>query len=114
MSDERRHHDRVTIPGGLRGEVKVYQAVTITNVGSGGLKVRTPFPLQLDSFYEFRLTLPDVSVVTKGRVVHCQMSNGGESHLSYLSGVEFVEMPQHALDAISEFVQAVRSGHAGT
>ena len=53
----------------------VFQPMAIKEISRGGAQVETGFPLQLDSLHDFRLTLGDRSVVVKGRVVHCSISD---------------------------------------
>ena len=43
--DSRRDSERVEILGELRGEVMVFQPMTITEISGGGAQIETPFPL---------------------------------------------------------------------
>ena len=70
-----RARKRIEILGELHGEVMVFQPMAIKEISRGGAQVETGFPLQLDSLHDFRLTLGDRSVVVKGRVVHCSISD---------------------------------------
>ena len=45
----------------------------------GGAQIETMFPLHLDSLHDFRLTLGDRSIVVKGRVAHCSISDVEEA-----------------------------------
>ena len=54
-----RERERVPILGSLRGEVMVFQPMTILDISRGGAQIETAFPLQLDSLHDFRLTLND-------------------------------------------------------
>src|SRR5688572_28208359 len=67
---ETRDRERVPILGELRGEVMVFQAMTVLDISYGGAQIETAFPLQLDSLHEFRLTLGERSIVVKGRIAH--------------------------------------------
>ena len=109
MSDERRDSERVDILGELRGEVTVFQPMTITQIASGGAKVETPFPLQLDSLHEFRLTLGAVSVVVKGRIIHSSISDVEHAQVVYRSEVEFVEPSGRISEVIARFVDALKT-----
>jgi len=113
MSDERRESPRVQILGELRGEIMVFQPMAITEIATGGAQIETAFPLQLDSLHDVRLTLGNRSVVVKARIAHCHISDVEEERVVYRTGVEFVELSDHARIAISSFVEALRASRAG-
>ncbi|MGH9887899.1 MAG: PilZ domain-containing protein, partial [bacterium] len=98
------------ILGDLHGEVMVFQPMAIKEISRAGAQVETGFPLQLDSLHEFRLTLGDQSVVVKGRVVHCSISDVDQDVVLYKAGVEFVEPVERIASAITDFIDAVRAG----
>ena len=102
--------ERVEILGDLQGEVMVYQPMAIRELSYDGAQVETSFPLQLDSLHELRLELGGASVVVKGRVVHCSISDMDREFVSYRSGLEFVEPSIGVRDVIGRFIEAVRSG----
>jgi hypothetical protein len=108
MSGDKRDRERVPILGELHGEVMVFQPMAILDISHGGAQVETPFPLQLDSLHDFRLTLGERSVVVKGRIAHCHIGDIEEERVLYRSGVEFIEPSQHAGSAIAEFVNALK------
>lgn len=108
--DEHRDAERIQILGDLHGEVMVFQPMTIREISRGGIQVDTAFPLHLDSLHEFRLTLGDRSVIVKGRVVHCSITDVNEETVMYRSGIEFVETPDRVDDVVAEFIDAVRDG----
>src|SRR3954451_24431389 len=105
--EDKRDTERVQILGELKGEVTVFQPMTIKEISRGGVQVETTFPLQLDSLHEFRLTLGDRSVVVKGRVVHCSISDVDQEAVVYRSGVEFVEASERIDEVVSDFIHAV-------
>jgi hypothetical protein len=111
--DDRRDGPRVSILGELRGEVMVFQPMTVTEVSKGGAQVETDFPLQLDSLHDFRLTLGTRSVIVKGRIVHCRIADVEEERVAYRAGVEFVELTEHAQQAISSFMDALEESRKG-
>jgi len=84
--------------------------MTIREMSRGGAQVETGFPLQLDSLHEFRLTLGDRSVVVKGRVAHCSISDVDQEIVTYRSGVEFVEPADRVHSVISGFIDAIKDG----
>jgi len=108
--DEQRDRERIEILGELHGEVMVFQPVAIKEIGVGGVQVETTFPLQLNSLHDFRLSLGDRSLVVKGRVAHCQISDVDQELVTYRSGVEFVEPSDRISVVIRDFIDAVRAG----
>jgi hypothetical protein len=109
---QRDHRDghRIQILGQLRGEVMVFQAITITEISRGGVQIESNFPLQLDSLHEFRLGLGERSVVVKGRVVHCSISDVDQEHVVYRSGVEFVDAADRVDAVIVDFIGSLMDG----
>ena len=112
MADEsdKRDAERIQILGELHGEVMVFQPMAIKEIARGGCQVETGFPLQLDSLHEFRLTLGDRSVIVKGRVAHCSISDVEHELVFYRSGIEFVEAPDRARFVVDDFMSAVKDG----
>jgi hypothetical protein len=108
--EHQREAERLQILGDLRGEVMVFQPMAIKEISRLGAQVETGFPLQLDSLHEFRLTLGDQSVVVKGRVVHCSISDVDQEVVIYKSGVEFIEPLERVASVINGFIDAVRAG----
>lgn len=105
--EEKRVKERVPARGHLHGEVMVFQPMTIVDISHGGAQVETPFPLQLDSLHQFRLTLGDISIIVRGRIAHCRVGDLREAVAVFRSGIEFVEPSAHALQAIASFVEAL-------
>jgi hypothetical protein len=110
QDDEKRDSERLDMLGGLHGEVMVFQPMAIREISRGGAQVETAFPLQLDSLHDFRLTLGDRSVVVKGRVAHCRISDVDQELVTYRSGVEFVEPSERIIAVIADFLGAVKDG----
>ena len=114
MSGEnKRDTERVAVPSPLYGEVKVYQPMSILDVSRGGAQIETPFALQLDSLHDFRISLAQHSVVVKGRIAHCHIGDLKEGVVLYRTGVEFVEVSDHAQAAIDTFVEALKLSKRG-
>src|SRR6187431_820039 len=109
-ADDKRDTERIEILGDLRGEVMVYQPMAIREISRGGAQVETAIPLQLDSLHDFRLTLGDRSVIVKGRVAHCSISDVDQELVTYRSGIEFVEPPERFVEVISGFIDAIKDG----
>ena len=99
--------------GDLHGEVTIFQPVTIKEISAGGAQVESAFPLQPDSLHEFRLTLGDRSVVVKGRVAHCCISDVDQDLVVYRTGIEFIEPHERVASAIADFVSALKTGRLG-
>lgn len=112
-SDDKRDTDRIQILGELNGEVKVFAPMSIKEVSKGGAQVETGFPLQLDSLHEFRLTLGDRSVVVKGRIAHCRISDVDQELVTYRAGIEFVELSDRVQAAIIDFMDTIKAGRKG-
>ncbi len=109
-ADEKRDRERIEILGELRGEVMVFQPMAIKEISRGGAQIETGFPLQLDSLHDFRLTLGDRSIVVKGRVAHCSITDVEEGLVLYRAGIEFIEPAERVSTAISTFIEAITSG----
>ena len=108
--DDQRDTERIEILGELHGEVMVFQPTIIKEISRGGAQVETNFPLHLDSLHEFRLTLGERSVVVKGRVAHCKITDVEQELVRYLSGIEFIEPSEHVAAVIADFLNAIQTG----
>jgi hypothetical protein len=109
-ASDKRDTERLEILGDLHGEVMVFQPMVVKEVSQGGAQVETGFPLQLDSLHDFRLSLGDRSLIVKGRVAHCSISEVDQEVVLYRSGIEFIEAPDRIASAVSDFIDAVRNG----
>ena len=109
-ADDKRDGERLQILGELHGEVMVFQPMAIKEISHGGAQVETAFPLHLDSLHDFRLTLGDRSLVVKGRVVHCSITDVDQELVVYRAGIEFVEPADRVSSAIADFIEAVTTG----
>jgi PilZ domain len=107
--DDKRESERLQILGELHGEVMAFQPLAVKEISPDGAQVETGFPLQLDSLHEFRLTLGDQSVVVKGRIVHCSISDVEQEIVIYRSGLEFVEPSERVVEVVVGFIEAVRA-----
>jgi len=108
--DDKRDTERIEILGELNGEVMVFQPTVIREISRGGAQVETTFPLHLDSLHDFRFTLGERSIVIKGRVAHCSISDVEHEGVLYRSGIEFVEPSERVFSVISEFIDAIKTG----
>jgi hypothetical protein len=103
MPDNKRDSERVLVPADVKGEVTVYEPMTILDMSVTGAQIETKFPLQLDSLHEFRLSLGSRSV--KGRIVHSKIGELHEGVVLYRTGVEFIEPSEHVVAAMRSFVE---------
>lgn len=108
--DNKRDGERIQILGELHGEVMVFEPMAIREISRGGAQVETAFRLQLDSLHELRLTLGDRSIVIKGRVVHCSISDVDQELVTYRSGIEFIELSDRVYSVIAGFINAIKDG----
>src|SRR3954469_24775413 len=108
--EDKRDTDRVEILGELNGEVMVFQPMNIKEISHGGAQVETTFPLHLDSLHEFRLTLGDRSIVVKGRVEKCSISDVDPAGVIYRSRLEFIEPSERIASVIRDFIDAIKTG----
>ncbi len=108
--DYKRDAERIQILGQLHDEVMVFQPMVIKEIARRGCRVETGFLLQLDSLHEFRLTLGDRSVVVKGRVAHCSISDVEQEIVLYRSGIECIEPSERVFAVINDFINAVQDG----
>ena len=105
---DKRDKERIQILGELHGEVMMFQPMAIKEISRGGCQIETDFPLQVDSLHEIRLTLGDKSIVLKGRVAHCSITDVDQEIVTYRSGVEFVEPSERVYSVISGFIDAIK------
>ncbi len=105
-----RDTERIGILGELNGEVMVFQPMAIKEISVGGAQIETSFPLQLDSLHEFRLSLGDRSIIVKGRVAYCQISDVDQELVRYRSGLEFTELSERVQAVITGFIEAIKDG----
>ena len=112
MTDHKRDSERIHVTGEVTGEVSVYEPMVILDLSERGARVETPFAMHLGSLHEFRVSMGDLSVVVKGRIVHSQIGVLGEEAILYRSGIEFVDPSEHVVSALRAFVSGQRaSGH---
>jgi hypothetical protein len=71
--------------------------------------VETRLPLALHSLHELRLTLGERSIVLKGRVAHSRMSDVDQEIVTYLSGIEFIELSERARTVIGELLETLKA-----
>jgi hypothetical protein len=110
MPEGRRDSERIQILGDLPGAATVHQSILVKELSRGGAQIETTFPLQLNALHEFRLALGSLTVVVKGRVVHCSIHDVDPDAIVYRAGVEFVDMPEWVVNGLGEFLAALKDG----
>lgn len=90
----------------------VFQPTAVRQISRGGMQVETSFPLHLDSLHDFRLSLDNRSIVVKGRIVHCRISDVDQDIVVYLSGIEFIEPSDPVASVIDEFVATLKKAQS--
>ena len=113
MSPEKREGERLPTLGELRGEIMVFQPMSIADVSTGGATVETRTPLHLNSLHDIRLTLGDVSIVIKARVAHSHISEVDQDVVTYRSGLEFVEPSDRIRAVLEEYLRNVKTERSG-
>ena len=88
----------------------LFQPLSIKEISRGGCLVETSFPLHINSLHDIRLTLGDQSIVLKGRVAHCRISDVDQELVHYMSGIEFIEPSDRIRGVIVEFIEAIKAG----
>src|SRR5258707_284331 len=107
-SSNRRGGDRIELPFGLRGEVMVFQPMTLHEISLTGAQIDTTFPLPLGSLHDIRLEIGDRALVAKVRVVHCSIAEVEHEAVLYRSGIEFTAPDPHVRKAIDDFVASLQ------
>lgn len=108
--EEKRDRERIEILGELHGEVMIFQPLSIKEISHGGCLVETAYQLHLNSLHDVRLTLGERSVVLKGRVAHCRISDVDQEVVIYRSGIEFIEASDRISSVIVDFIEAIKAG----
>jgi hypothetical protein len=108
--EDKRRSERFRILGALHGEVMVFQPMAVREISRDGAQVEAGFPLQLDSLHDFRLTLGTQSIVLKGRIAHCSISDVDQDAVLYRAGVQFIELSDRVETVINEFIEALKAG----
>lgn len=106
MTEEKRDVERVPVPHEMTGEITVFQPMTILDISERGAQIETAFSLHLEALHDLRLSLGPRSVVVKARIVYCQIGEIREGTVLYRAGVEFIEPSEHAVNALTTFVEA--------
>jgi hypothetical protein len=98
----------LTVADGLPGEILVLEPMRVTALSRTGATVYTSFPLPLNALHQIRLVLGDRTLVGKARVTRAEIGEVGSDMVRYRSGLEFVDLPEHAVDVLEDFLRELR------
>jgi hypothetical protein len=101
---DRRNRVRYEIVGQLWGSLETFEPMEVHNISQGGALVESRVPLNSESVQRFRLTTPDQTLDLQGRVTHVSQRQDVTAPENFLVGVQFVSLPQPALDYIEGYV----------
>jgi hypothetical protein len=110
---DKRDAERVPMLGELQGGIMMLEPMVIREISRAGAAIDTRFPLQINSIHDLRLGLGELTVVVKGRVVHSRISDVDQDVVTYRSGVEFIDVSDHAFRAIDLFLNTLEARRTG-
>ena len=104
IEEDRRQTPRVDLLREVQGHLLALdEAVTVQQLGPGGLTVVAGVPLSPSHIHDLRLTLDDTVISLKARVVHSRAVVDSDD-VSYVSGLAFVDPPAETLAIIEHFI----------
>jgi c-di-GMP-binding flagellar brake protein YcgR len=106
---ERRRTPRVDLLAEFQGHlVALDEPVHVRQIGEGGMTVATAAPISPTLDHEFRFTLGDQAVHLRTRVVHGRVEVRDDT-VTYLTGLEFLDVTPAVREVIAEFIRAERA-----
>jgi hypothetical protein len=104
IEEDRRQTPRVDLLQEFEGRVLALdEAITVQQLGPGGLTVIAAVPLSPTQIHDLRLTLDDAVISVRARVVHTRTIIAGDD-VTYASGMAFVDPPKETLAIIEHFI----------
>ncbi len=101
---DRRLAPRIDLLMAIRGDlISVNEAARVLQLSARGMMVETTVPLSPRDAHEFRLNLNGHPLQVKTRVVHSRMAVDRDD-VTYLSGLEFVEVDLATAAKIEAFI----------
>ncbi len=79
------------------------EAVTVQQLGPGGLTIIAGVPLSPTQIHDLRLTLDDAVISVRARVVHTRAVVDCDD-VTYVSGMAFVDLPAETLAIVEHFL----------
>jgi hypothetical protein len=112
QEDERRAHARAPVPAPGIALMDFPADYTARVISLSGMLIESGTPVETESRIPMVLCLEDGERMDiRGRVVSCELASGnGESR--YRIGIEFIELPDHARDALAAFLVSLPGGDA--
>ena len=104
IEEDRRQSPRVDLLREFQGRLLALdEAVTVQQLGPGGLTVVAAVPLSPTHIHDLRLTLDDAVISVRARVVHSRAVVESDD-VTYVSGLAFVDLPAETLAIIEHFI----------
>ena len=104
IEEDRRQTPRVDLLREFQGHlIALDQAVTVQQLGPGGLTVVAAVPLSPTHIHDLRLTLDDEVLSVRARVVHSRAVVDSDD-VTYVSGLAFVDPPPETRAVIEHFI----------
>ncbi len=104
IEEDRRQSPRVDLLREFQGRLLALdEAVTVQQLGPGGLTVIAAVPLSPTEIHDLRLTLDDEVISLRARVVHSRAVIDSDD-VTYVSGLAFVDPPAETLAVIEHFI----------
>jgi hypothetical protein len=103
---DRRQAPRIDLLVALRGDLMaINEAARVLQMSARGMMVETTVPLSPRDAHEFRLNLNGRALQVKTRVVHSRVAVDRDD-VTYVSGLEFIELDTAAAGDIEGFIAA--------
>jgi hypothetical protein len=104
IEEDRRQSPRVDLMGEFQGHlITLDEAVTVQQLGPGGLTLVAAVPLSPAQVHELRLTLDDTVILVRAKVVHTRTVVQHDD-VQYVSGMAFVDPPRETQVVIEHFL----------
>jgi PilZ domain len=104
IEEDRRQTPRVDLLREFQGHLLALdEAVTVQQLGPGGITVVATVPLSPTHIHDLRLTLDDEVIQVRARVVHSRAVVDSDD-VTYVSGLAFVDPPPETRAKIEHFI----------
>jgi hypothetical protein len=104
IEEDRRQTPRVDLFREFQGHLLALdEAVTVQQLGPGGLTLIAAVPLSPTHIHDLRLTLDEQVISVRARVVHSRALIDSDD-VTYVSGLAFVDPPAETLAIIEHFI----------
>ena len=104
IEEDRRQSPRLDLMQEFQGHlIALDEAVTVQQLGPGGLTLAAAVPLSPTHIHDLRLTLDDAVISVRARVVHTRAVIE-QDDVTYVSGMAFVDLPRETIATIEHFL----------